>query len=169
MGDLKMKKINLKKFMLKEVEGEGIIVGKSGGGIKLKLLDDLGDRDLGDRMIYVPSDSGEDFWTNNNAKEAILFEIFKRFENRTNFPDRKFTSGPEELKKIVSEVVEENAYLNQDDTTREYFLSCITEIFDDIALKKNNATAQKFLAKYADYVSEQLTRIDLDKSRCRVL
>lgn len=158
-----MKKINLKKFMLKEVEGEGIIVGKSGGGIKLNFLDDLGER-----MIYVPSDSEEGSWT-NNAKEAILFEIFKRFENRTNFPDRKFTSGPEDLKKIVSEVVEENAYLNQDDTTKEYFLSSITEIMDDIALKNNNATAQKFLAKYADYVSEQLTRIDLDKSRCRVL
>ena len=153
-----MKKKKMKEFIMKKNKtAEGIIVGKSGGGIKLKFLDDLGDR-----VRYVPSDPEEDSLA-DNAKEAILFEIFKRFKNRTNFPDRKFTSGPKELKRIVGEVIEENAYLNKDDTTKEYFLSCITEILDDIALKNNNATAQKFLAKYADYVSEQLTRIDLDK------
>lgn len=159
-----MKKKIMEEFIKKKIKTtEGFIVGKSGGGIKLISLDGIDDR-----MIYVPSDPEEDSWM-DNAKEAILFEIFKRFENRTNFPSGKFTSGPEDLKKIVSEVVEENAYLNQDDTTKEHFLSSITEIMDDIALKNNNATAQNFLAKYADYVSEQLTKIDLDKSRCRVL
>lgn len=154
---------NLEKIMKKN-KATGGIIGKSAGGMnyssKRQLLSSLNDR-----AQHVSSDPEEDSWT-DNAKEAILFEIFKRFENRINFPDRKFISGPDELKRIVSEVIEENAYLNQDDTTKENFLSCIIEIFDDIALKNNNATAQKFLIKYADYVAEQLTRLDLDKSRC---
>ncbi len=155
---------NLEEIMKKNKATGGIFLGKSAGGMNILSNDNLLSS-LNDRVQHVSSDPEEDSWT-DNAKEAILFEIFKRFENHTNFPDRKFTSGPEEIKRIVGEVIGENAYLNQDDTTREYFLSCITEIFDDIALKNNNATAQKFLIKYADYVAEQLTRLDLDKSRC---
>lgn len=141
------------------------IIGKSRVGMSYSFKDALV-KLFDKKSSYIVTDPKED-WSRKkqnmccteDLKSTILFEIYKRFENSTHFPDKKFTSGPEELKRIVHEVVTENPYINQDNIIEESFLLCITEIFDDIALNRNNCYAQKFQEKYEEYIQNQLFEI----------
>lgn len=92
---------------------------------------------------------------NTDIQYIILFEIFKRFENKRLYMTKDISSGPDELRKIVHSVIIENDFINHNNETEEYFYNYINQLYDDVALHRHNSTIQKLKQDYYKYIREK--------------
>ena len=93
----------------------------------------------------------------SECRDIILFEIYKRFENLKYFPNKNFISGPEELRRITHEVCSE---ANFNKSVEDDLYKKINDLYDDIAIHKNNPDAISFSIKYQEYICKQVKKVN---------